>query len=138
MWPIIVTRSDHVTIWQSFWQNGDFDWLAVLKTILWLAVLFVLITSEFLRNIRLRNHAKSKFLATSVKKTVQVLKRWRTKMCLRTGSFILSNDVFWVHEIYKVRKCGKFPTCFCGLVDRILGWHAKGPRFKTHLRLTLK
>ena len=32
MWPIKVSRSDHVTIWQSFWQNDDFDWPAVLRT----------------------------------------------------------------------------------------------------------
>ena len=29
MWPIRVTRSDHVTIWQSFCQNDVFDWPAV-------------------------------------------------------------------------------------------------------------
>ena len=70
---IKVSHSDHMTIWQSFWQNGNFDWPAVLRTklrvslsMLWLAILFVLIASELLRNNRLKNHAKSKFLATSV------------------------------------------------------------------------
>ena len=57
-------------------------------------------------------------------------------MCLRTGSFISSTAVFWAHEVHKIRKWGHFSTCFCGLVDRILDWYAKGPRFKTHLRLT--
>ena len=56
-------------------------------------------------------------------------------MCLRTGSFISSTGVFCVHEVNKVGKWVQFSTCFCGLVDRILGWYAKGPRFKTHLGL---
>ena len=57
----------------------------------------------------------------------------KTKMCLRTGSFILANPVFWVREIQKGRKWRQLSTCFCGLVDRVLDCYAKGPRFKTHL-----
>ena len=62
----------------------------------------------------------------------------KAKMCLRTGSFIFSTGVFCVHEVYTIRKWVQFSTCFCGLVDRTLGWYAKGPRFKTHLGLTRK
>ena len=57
-------------------------------------------------------------------------------MCLWTGSFILAKAVFWVYEIQIFRKWLQLSTCLCGLVDRILDWYAKGPRFKTHLRLT--
>ena len=105
MWPIIVTRSDHVTIWQSFWQNGDFDWLAVLKTILWLAVLFVLITSEFLRNIRLRNHAKSKFLATSVM-THTVVKIGKIKPLFLTVSGYVDHDMryWWIKHHFNEHR----------------------------------
>ena len=57
----------------------------------------------------------------------------KTKMCLRTGSFILIQVVFWVYEKYKWRNYFQFPTCFRGLVDRRVGCKAKGPRFKTYL-----
>ena len=56
----------------------------------------------------------------------------KVKMCLRSEQFVYIFQLF-VYKWNKIMKMTQiFQSCFHGLLDKRLGWYAKGPRFESY------